>query len=114
MKIHETTDYHKQAVSWDVARKLKPGQSQAEKALNTMNVKIYEKLERMFRTCHGLAKHNRPMSDFVFQCDLDEAKGLEVGETYRNREKAQEFSNFIASSAFSNLPLSSKSTNSLQ
>lgn len=47
-----------------------------------MNDEVFAKLEKMFRTCHAMAKHNRPFKDFVWQCQLDKAKGLKIGTTY--------------------------------
>ncbi len=65
-----------------------------------MNKSIHAKLEPMFRTCHAIGKHNRPLFDFNWLCKLDESKGVQLGETYRNRVKATEFIHFIAMTAF--------------
>ena len=36
----------------------------------------------MFRTCHALMMKNKPISDFVWHCELDTMKGLDLGSTY--------------------------------
>lgn len=61
-----------------------------------MNAEVFAKLEKMFRTCHAMAKHNRPFSDFVWQCQLDKAKGLNIGATYINDKSARLFTQAIA------------------
>ena len=47
----------------------------------------------MFKTCHAFAKHNQPLSDYEWQCELDKSKGLDIGKTYQNRVSAKEFVN---------------------
>ena len=49
----------------------------------------------MFRTCHAMVKNNRPLSDFVWLYQLDEMKGMNVGQTYRNVTSAKMFINAI-------------------
>ena len=40
-------------------------------------------LEKLFRAVHAIGKHDRPYSDFVWQIDLLEASGVNVGNRYR-------------------------------
>ena len=61
-----------------------------------MNDDVIEKLPCMFRTVHAMAKNWRPFSDFAWRCDFDEAKGLNVGNTYQNDKQARQFSVYIA------------------
>lgn len=49
-----------------------------------------------FRTCHAIAKHRRPFTDYVWQCTLDAQKGLDVGNTYRNDKACKQFVRAIA------------------
>ncbi len=100
---HEMTEYHCRALRWFEAKKLPPGESQAEKALLRLNKDIYQKLVPMFRNCHAIGKMNRPLSDFLWLCELDEMKGIKLGETYINRTKASEFLAYITLEAFSEL-----------
>ena len=61
-----------------------------------MNDEVFAKLEKMFRTCHAMAKHKRPFKDFVWQCKLDKGKGLKIGTTYNNDKSARMFNQAIA------------------
>ena len=61
---------------------------------------MYEKIAKMFRTCHALMMKNRPITDFLWQCDLDEIKGLDIGKSYRNKEAARIFIESIAVTEF--------------
>ena len=45
-------------------------------------------------------KNNRPISDFLWLCQLDEMKGLSIGQTYRNVASAKMFINAIAEVEF--------------
>ena len=38
-------------------------------------------MQKLFRTAHAIAKKGRPFTDFVWMCELDEMKGLKIGET---------------------------------
>ena len=40
--------------------------------MQTLKKDIYSKLEKMFRTCHYLIKHDRPVNDFLWLCEVDE------------------------------------------
>jgi hypothetical protein len=65
-----------------------------------LNSENFEKLNKMFRTCHAMVKNNRPLSDFVWLCQLDEMKGMIVGQTYRNVTSAKMFINAIVEVEF--------------
>ena len=54
----------------------------------------------LFHTVHALVKTNRPMSDSTWQCELDEAKCISLGDTYRNRISAANFMAFTALKAY--------------
>ena len=45
----------------------------------------------MFRTCHYLIKHDRPVNDFLWFCEVDEMKSLYTGFIYRNINCAKSF-----------------------
>ena len=51
----------------------------------------------LIRNAHALAKQNRPLSDFVWHCDLNQAKGIEIGHTYHNVKACATFIDSIAS-----------------
>ena len=52
---------------------------------------------------HAIIKHNRPMSDFIWFNELDEAKGLYNGESYINRCSGTLFMENIAAVEKDNL-----------
>ncbi|VDI55336.1 Hypothetical predicted protein [Mytilus galloprovincialis] len=54
----------------------------------------------MFRNCHAIVMKNRPVSDYMWLCQLDDMKGLNLGQTYRNQETAKVFINAIAEVEF--------------
>ena len=57
------------------------------------------KLRLLFRNAHGVAKHKKSLSDYNWLCDLDEAKGLTLGQTYRNSKACSTFVKYIAMTA---------------
>ena len=61
-----------------------------------MNRANFNKMEKLFHTAYAIAKKGRPFTDFVWMCELDEMKGLEIGETYRNHTQARNFISYIA------------------
>ena len=49
-----------------------------------------------FRTCHAIAKHRRPFTDYVWQCTLDAQNGLGVVNMYRNDKTCKQSVHAIA------------------
>eukprot|EP00057_Strongylocentrotus_purpuratus_P018153 XP_011672627.1 PREDICTED: uncharacterized protein LOC105442334 isoform X1 [Strongylocentrotus purpuratus] len=96
IKRHDESDNHQRAMGAKAAREALPGTSKAEKMVQKMNQKVVERLIIIFRNVHAMAKHCRPFTDLVRMASLDEAKGLDVGSTYRNDKSAQVFTSFIA------------------
>lgn len=71
--------------------------SQAARSLMALKAHQRGRLSILFRNAHGVAKNNRPISDYVWLCDLDEAKGvLGNKSTYRNEKACREFIRNIA------------------
>ena len=96
---HEQSDSHKEATKIH-QRQEHPEEAEAQKARTQLNLKNYPKLKIMFQNCHALAKHQRPFRDFVWLCELDQAKGLDVGKKrYRNETAARTFTKYIAEDA---------------
>lgn len=71
-------------------------ESVAGKMLVSLNKVLHDKLVLKFRTVHALAKHDRPFTDYTWQCSLDELKGLKVGTDYRSDKAAADFAHHIA------------------
>ncbi|KAL4222363.1 hypothetical protein ACF0H5_018402 [Mactra antiquata] len=85
---HEKSAANLKAVSVEKARPEPSSSSVAAKTLQKLNAAVFEKLSHIFRTCNALVMNNHPITDFNWICDLDEAKGLHIGETYRNNNKS--------------------------
>ena len=89
-------EVHLRASGTPAAQVARVWSTPAEKMLTTLNRQTFNRLCRMFRTCHALAKHARPYTDYVLLCDVDERKGLAVGTAYRNDKQARLFTHHIA------------------
>ena len=44
-------------------------------------------MTNLFRNVHALIKKRRPFTDFIWMCELDEIKGVDIGDTYRNEKQ---------------------------
>ena len=80
IRAHNTSNSHTKNNLTFQAKYLKPGTSEAERALLSMNKSVVPQL----------------FTDFTWLRDLDEAKGLNIVYTYRNDQRAQEFVAAIA------------------
>ena len=96
IKEHEKSQGHLQCTRIAAAKRVPPNSSPAEKALCSLHQAQKEKMDKLFRTAHAIAKKGRPFTDFVWMCELDERKGLKIGETYCNRAQARQFVSYIA------------------
>lgn len=96
LRIHAKSEFNIKSVAIQKAREAAPGTSEADRCLRQLNAAAFKRLEILFRTCHALAKHGRPFSDFKWMCELDGKKGLEIGQTYINDKKCREFTDVIA------------------
>lgn len=98
ISYHEKSAAHLLAIKCHRA-KLHPEKTPAYLARQQMLKQYYGKLRLLFRNAHALAKNKKSLSDFKWLCDLDEAKGLTVGATYRNIKACRTFTKFIAETA---------------
>ena len=90
--VHDQSDGHKDAVKKFWAKtQAKPGESEAEKCLLSLNKADMTRLDLLFRNAHAIAVNSRPFSDFQWMAKLDEKKGLPVGKTYRNDKQCSSF-----------------------
>ena len=78
------------------ASQTSPGESKAELTLKSMHESTLKKLKLLFITCHGMAMKARPFTDIIFQCEMDRAKGLDLGHAYQNPTAAKQFTHFIS------------------
>ena len=50
----------------------------------------------LFRNTHAIVKYNRPITDYVWLCSLDKAKGIDIGSTYVNKQAPVDFIHCIS------------------
>ena len=96
---HSSLVDHSKSKGYKIAQKevsRKPGESAAETIIEKLNDATYQKLDKLFRNAHGIALHSRPLSDFVWMCELDEKKGVDIGITYRTDKECHSFIHSIA------------------
>ena len=95
VKAHAATNSPKRESAAADAATRPAMESAAGRMLVSMKV-LVDKLKIKFRTVHALAKHARPYTDCVWQCSVDERKGLVVGTDYRSDKSASESAHHIA------------------
>ena len=52
----------------------------------------FDKMCKLFMNAHAIARHSRPYTDFVWMWTLDDMKGIQIGNTYRNDNCVQRLS----------------------
>jgi hypothetical protein len=52
-------------------------------------------MTNLFRNVHALIKKRHPFTDFIWMCELDEIKGVDIGETYRNEKQVVNSAHYI-------------------
>lgn len=103
IQAHENSSFHKEAVS--TAERPAVRQSEAGKALHQLKKHEYNRMDILFRNAHAIAKKHQSFRSYNWLCQLDKAKGLDIGETYLNDKKAKEFVENIASVARTDVSL---------
>lgn len=78
IKTHETSVMHKDAQK-AVTNSRNIRQSEAASALRKLHEANYKRLTYRFRNAHAVAKHDKSFKDYVWLCELDKPKGLDVG-----------------------------------
>ena len=76
---------------------MKPSEAPAAKAHQSLNKALFPKLQLLFRNVHALNVKARPHVDYIWMNELDEKKGMEIGEKYRSAYACREFTSAIAS-----------------
>ena len=61
-----------------------PSEAPALKARLSLNKALFPKLKHLFCTVHAINIKGRPHTDYEWLGKLDIAKGLEIGDCYRN------------------------------
>ena len=55
-----------------------------------------QKLNQLFKNAHAVGKQSRPISDYTWLCNVTEANGTEIVQTYRNSKAAVDFLSYIS------------------
>lgn len=91
---HENSQGHQDALAVNKVKTATPSEKSslpAAQIVKTLNVRSFERLKHLFTNAHALVKHSRPFTDFVWQCQADEKKGLDIGRTFHNKNSCKEF-----------------------
>ena len=97
---HEKSKYHEDAVKKTAAKEQSSSEvmneSAAGKTFNMLHQANRHRIAVLFRNAHAVIKQNKALTDYKWLCDLDRAKGVDVGNTYLNEKAALNFVNIIA------------------
>ena len=95
IKAHNSSASH---MKWALREKAEsnPGSNVADKTMDQLGKTTFYKMCKLFRNAHAIARHSRPYTDFVWMCTLDDMKGVQIGNTYRNDKQCATFIHHIA------------------
>ena len=102
INTHQNSAMHKWCENREIGH-IMPEETKAAKCLAMYDQHDLPRVELKMRNVHALVKHNRPFTDMRWLCRLDQAKGLDIGETYTTHQKAKEMSQVIADLELSSL-----------
>ncbi len=88
---HGASEGHKLAREINNTRNAAPGERPAEKAIEQLNNKTFDCLKNLFINAHALCMSCRPVTGFVWMCQADEKKNVDIGNTYRNATSCKQF-----------------------
>ena len=94
---HEESKAHELAVEIYTNTKVQPENAPARHIATKMNKNNITKLVHLFRNVHALAKNHQSLRNYVWLCQLDEMKGVDIGTSYRSPMAAMRFLAAIAS-----------------
>jgi predicted DCC family thiol-disulfide oxidoreductase YuxK len=92
---HETSEQHLRSVGKQSAKENLTVNSAAAKIVQSLNKNVFNRMTNLFRNVHALIKKRRPFTDFIWMCELDEIKGVDIGETYRNEKQVVNSAHYI-------------------
>ena len=93
---HETTQAHAICAERERAMTAPIEQSEAVRALLTLEEDVAARVRILIRNTHALCKNGRPFTDFSWLCQLHEINGVDLGSTYRNDKACRMFAHSIA------------------
>ena len=91
-KISAVTDYEKSSLHLKAVEVLNKKNKSVEESQSVRTLRSLKQADRdksniLFRNAHAIIKTNRPLRDYNMLCQLDKAKGLELGETFIKMKK---------------------------
>jgi hypothetical protein len=95
---HESSRIHIKASEFVKSKNMPDNEimnSEAGKAVSQLKAAETSRLSILFRNAHSVCKNNRPLTDFIWLCQLDKVKGFDIGETYMNEKAATNFIKYI-------------------
>ena len=99
---HQKSTGHEKSPLIEKAKNESKAESKAKKIIQTLNTENFQKkLDKMLRNVHAMVQHSRPLGDYVWMCELDEMKGVQLGTTYCNQKFANVLIKAIKNSKFS-------------
>jgi hypothetical protein len=92
---HETSEQHLRSLGKQSVKENSTVNSAAAKIVQSLNKNVFNRMTNLFRNVHALIKKRHPFTDFIWMCELDEIKGVDIGETYRNEKQVVNFAHYI-------------------
>ena len=83
----ETSEQHLRSVGKQSAKENSTVNSAAAKIVQSLNKNVFNRMTNLFRNVHALIKKRQPFTDFIWMCEHEEIKGVDIGETYRNEKQ---------------------------
>ncbi|XP_069134264.1 zinc finger protein 862-like [Argopecten irradians] len=96
VKSHDNSESHRKIVLAKKAQTIPTHQTEGVRVVSMMHKSTLAKLSILFRNAHAIGKNGRPFTDYTKMCQLDQAKGLDIGNTYLNDKSCQAFIAAIA------------------
>ncbi|KAG8512669.1 Sperm flagellar protein 2, partial [Galemys pyrenaicus] len=96
LNAHHLSEAHAKASLMEATSGSPVNRATTELMVRTMSKVTLGRVENLFRSCHAIAKTGRPLKDFIWMCNLDDMKGVDIGPVFRTNKSARTFTYFIA------------------
>ena len=83
----ETSEQHLRSVGKQSATENSTVNYAAAKIVQSLNKNVFNRMTNLFRNVHALIKKRQPFTDFIWMCEHEEIKSVDIGETYRNEKQ---------------------------
>ena len=95
IKKHEASNTHVLAAKKHY-HEANPEDALASKAKCSLNKTLFPKFQHLFKTVHAINIKGRPHRDYLWQCELDKSRGLDIGNHYQSMNACLESTTAIA------------------